>query len=302
MYYLIYGFFYLLSLLPMPLLHGISSGFYLVIYRLLGYRKKVVLHNLAIAFPQKSEAERERIARQFYKNFTDTFIETIKLLSASDAFIRKRFVFNVEVLDELYRKGKKCQVHLGHNFNWELGNLGTALQTKHLMLSIYMPINSAPFERLFKKIRTRTGAVMLPATRIKEAFPPYKNELYLLALVADQNPGNPHKSYWANFFGRPTPFTRGPETTARANNNAVVFCFINKKRRGYYEARFELATEEPRALKEGELTLTYIRYLEDVIRAAPDMWLWSHRRWKHQWQGREHARWIDTAEPGRGEG
>ena len=248
----------------------------------MGYRKTVVLNNLQIAFREKTEGERRKIAKQFYRNFTDNFIETIKLISASKKFIKRHFVGNVDLLVDLHKQGKKCQVHLGHNFNWEFANMAMAFYTPYTLLTVYMPINNKAVEKLFKKIRTRTGAVLLPATRMTRAMMPYRDQQFMLALVADQNPGEPGKAYWLNFFGRLTPFVKGPEKGARANDAAIVFAHFTKKKRGYYEAHFELATSDPNQLPEGELTRIYINHLEKVIRANPEMWLWSHRRWKHQ--------------------
>jgi KDO2-lipid IV(A) lauroyltransferase len=68
------------------------------------------------------------------------------------------------------------------------------------------------------------------------------------------------------------------------NNAAVVFAFIHKIRRGYYQAVFTVAEEDPLASTEQEITGKFVRYLEDVIRTYPDMWLWSHRRWKWEWK------------------
>jgi len=124
----------------------------------------------------------------------------------------------------------------------------------------------------------------LPATEMRKAMLPWRDRQYLLALVADQNPGVPSKGYWLNFFGRPTPFVTGPEKGARANSAAVVFIHFTKAKRGYYVAHPELATLDPNSLPETQLTQNYIQYLERVIKTNPEMWLWSHRRWKHEWK------------------
>lgn len=284
MYYLLYGFLYVMSLLPLRVLYLFSELAFFIVYRLAGYRKEVVLKNLQIALPEKTDAEREKIAKQFYRNFTDNFIETIKLISAGKKFIEKHFVGNTQVLFDLHKQGKKCQVHLGHNFNWEFANIAMAFYTPYTLLTVYMPISNKAVDKLFKKIRTRTGAVLLPATKMAGALLPYRDQQYMLALVADQNPGVPARAYWLNFFGRPTPFVKGPEKGARANDAAVVFAHFTKRKRGYYEAHFELAALEPNSLPEGELTRIYIQHLERVIKANPEMWLWSHRRWKHEWK------------------
>src|ERR1700730_4199410 len=119
MYYLLNGFLYLFSLLPMRVLYLLSDGIHVILFRIFGYRKRVVMQNLQFAFPEKSIKERKKIANDFYHNFIDTFIEAIKLISASNAFLEKRFTGNWEVVNECHETGRSIQLHLGHTFNWE---------------------------------------------------------------------------------------------------------------------------------------------------------------------------------------
>ena len=297
MYYLLYALLYLVSLLPMRLLYVLSDAIYLLVYHVFGYRKDLVRSNLELAFPEKTEAERIRIAKKFYHNFIDSFIEVIKLMSAGDAFLKKRFTADTGELNEIYKTGKSCHLHLGHTFNWEWGHLVLTPMTKYQIIVVYMPISNAVFEKLFYKLRVRSGNVFIPATDIRSALAPYLPTQYLLGLVADQNPsnpGNPGSSYWLNFFGRPAPFSTGPEKGARAGSLPVMFASIEKPRRGYYHARIQLGSADASLLPEGELTRQYVRYLEDVIRRNPDMWLWSHRRWKHAWKEEYADRWVDS--------
>jgi len=178
MYYVVYGLLYLLSLLPLRVLYLLSDFAYFLVYYLAGYRKKVVFHNLSIAFPEKSEEEREQIAKKFYRNFTDNFIETIKLLSAGKKFIRKHFITDPAIFYELYKQGKKGQVHLGHNFNWEIANLAMGFYTPYTFLTVYMPLNSKIMDRLFRKLRSKTGCVLLPATKMASAMMPWRDKQY----------------------------------------------------------------------------------------------------------------------------
>src|SRR5690348_316240 len=117
MYYLVYGFLYLLSLLPMAVLYLLADFVYVLLYFVFGYRKQVVMGNLLTAFPEKTEAERKLIARRFYRNFVDNFIETIKILSASKNFIIRHLEIDKDLFTPIYESGRKCQLHLGHNFN-----------------------------------------------------------------------------------------------------------------------------------------------------------------------------------------
>ena len=284
MYYVVYGFLWLFSLLPLRVLYFIADGFYGLAFYILKYRRDLVMNNLLIAFPEKTEKERKGIAKKFYHNLIDMFIETIKMLSISEKKLEKRFTANWDLVNNIYPTGKSVQFHVGHNFNWEWGNMVLTKNTVYKLLAVYMPFTSKITERLFYKLRTRNGAVFLRATYMKEDFLPYKDTQYVLGLVADQNPGHPGNAWWFNFFGKPTPFLKGPAKAAIANKTAVIFAFVHKPRRGYYEAIFTLGTEDAGTFTEQELTGKFVKYLEEVIRKYPDMWLWSHRRWKYEWK------------------
>lgn len=294
MYYLVYSFLYLISLLPLWALYLISDGFYVITYYLAGYRKKVVMTNLEIAFPEKPVAERKKIARKFYHNLIDSFIETIKMLSASDRFLRSHFTGNWEFLNNFYQTGKSCQILLGHTFNWEWGNYAMGRSVRYKFLGVYMPITNKLLNRLFLTLRAKSGTVLLPATDMKGSMIAHRGTQYALGLVADQSPGNPAKAYWIRFFNRPTAFIPGPEKGARSGNIPVVFAHIEKRRRGYYNVVFSMGEENPAQTKEGEITTRYARYMEQTIQKFPDMWLWSHKRWKHEYKDQYPLSFVNS--------
>lgn len=276
-YILLYGF----SLIPLKGLYIISDVLAFLVYHWIGYRKKVVLSNLAIVFPDKSAKEKTAIAKAFYRNFTDAMLESIKLISADNALIDRMFVFDPALLKVFEETEKNIQIHALHNFNWEIVNLGISKALKQPFLGVYQPIINPFFEDLFKKIRTRNGTILIPANDFKNNFIPHQGKQYILALVADQNPGNPAKAWWLNFFGKPAPFVMGPEKAARTRDTVVVFGTFYKIKRGVYTFSAQRITDDPASLEPGALTKLYIKYLEDRIRERPDNYLWSHRRWKH---------------------
>ena len=249
MYYIVYGLFYMLSLLPMRILYIISDGIYLVVYYVIGYRKKIVMNNLELAFPEKSNAERVKIAKAFYHNLLDSFIETIKLVSASRRFLEKRVTANWEILEPLYKSGKSCQLHLGHTFNWEWGHHVLGSHTKYQVIVVYMPLSNAAFEKLMYNLRVRHGNKFIAASDMSKSKETFKDTQYLLGLVADQSPGNLNNAYWMNFFGKPTGFVSGPEKGARAGNLPVLFTHMVKPKRGYYHAFLEVACEDPECIE-----------------------------------------------------
>ena len=279
MYYFYYSLLWLFSLLPLRVLYLISDGCYYIFFHIMKYRREVVMNNLMIAFPEKSDAERMAIAKKFYRNLTDTFLETIKSVSAPK-LAEKRVTANWDLANSFKDSGKSIQLHLGHNFNWEWANFSMAKGLAHEVLVVYMPMTNKTMEKLFFNLRKRSGIHLLPATDMRNSFLPFRDKQYLMALVADQNPGHPGSAWWVNFFGRPTPFVKGPAKAALTNKTRVLYCFIHKPKRGHYEAVLSVPDINLETCTEQELTIHFVRYLEDIIRKYPDMWLWSHRRWK----------------------
>lgn len=284
MYYLLLAFCYFISILPLWLLYIISDGLCFLVYNVIGYRRKVVFENLKQAFPEKAEAEIRTLAKKYYRNLTDMMVETIKLLTMSKRSLQKRFVCDLSVFHKLYAEGRSCQLHLGHNFNWEWANLAAMQGVKFPFLVVFMPITNKAVNRMFMHFREKFGTVMIPANDMKNGMAPWIGKQYLLGLVADQNPGNPRRCYWYPFLNKVTPFYKGPEMSARRYNIPVVFGDIRKVKRGYYHATLTLAFENPINEPEGKITETFVKYLEKNIHEQPEVWVWSHRRWKHTYK------------------
>lgn len=294
MYYIIYGPLFLLSLLPLRALYVLSDIICFFLFRIFGYRRKIIEANLAIAFPGKTTAERTAIARKFHRNFTDSFIETIKCLSVSKGFYDKHCKTNFSIFDELAKEDISCQMHACHQFNWEWINLHWSIHLKQPLAVVYMPISSKPVDRLFYRLRAKYGTVLMPATDVKRAFVAWARKTHCLALVADQKPAFAGASHWLNFFNKPTPFVTGPEKNARLKKCPVVFGRAFKTARGKYDTSLTLVCKDASLLKPGELTLMYRDYIEDAIRKQPEMYLWSHKRFKFEWSEEYRDLWIDS--------
>lgn len=292
MYYLVYSFFYLLSLVPWWIMYRISDGIYFLIYYVFGYRKEVVINNLLIAFPEKTEKERIRIAKDFYHQFVDTFLETIKLISISEKELNKRFVCNYEVMNDLFDSGKNVQLHAGHFFNWEFWNLAYSANSLYPLIGVYIPLSNKVMDKIIFKMRSRFGTILIAGDKFRTQFHNHINKRYALALGADQNPGNPQASYWLWFFGRLTPFITGPERGSFSANPAIVFSTFYPIKRGYYRSELKLITIEPNTLQKGELTKLYRDFLEEQIKLRPSNYLWSHRRWKFEFDESKYGNLV----------
>jgi KDO2-lipid IV(A) lauroyltransferase len=283
LYYLTLPFIYLLSVLPFPLVYGISNVVYYLLYYLLGYRKEVVLKNLRNSFPEKSEKEIQIISRRFYRYFCDLFLETFKTLSISRKTMLKhcRLEENAQRLfDELAADNQSIMVVMGHLGNWEWAGNTFSICCKHQLYVIYHPLSNKYFNGLIIKMRTRFGTKLIPMKDTLREMLNNRKTLSATAFIADQSP-QPDRAYWMSFLNQDTPVFLGIEKIALKIRYPLVYVSIKRVKRGHYELnaeRIELPSVETRP---GEITELHTKRLEADIRKQPETWLWTHRRWKH---------------------
>jgi len=295
MYYIVFGILYAFSLLPMWILYGFSDFAYFLLYRVFKYRMEVVMGNLEHSLPEKTLEERKKIAAKFYRNFTDNWIETIKLLSISKRSMNKKITGNYEVFNELFKRGKAVQLNLGHFFNWEIMTLHCGISQPYPFLTVYLPQSSKVSDRLLKYIRGRWGNPLISSYDIAREIIPWRKKQYLLALGADQSPLYSSQAYWLYFLNRPTGFVKGPEKFARGQNIPVVMMTTTKSKRGHYHYEYFLLCDDVKSLPDGELMRLYVRHIEKNIRLQPELYLWSHKRWKREWYKGLEPQWVDDA-------
>jgi len=285
MYYLVYGFMYLISLLPFFILYGLSDFFTFLLHRVIKYRRDIVLGNLKIAFPEKTDEEREKVAKRFYQYFSDSFIETVKFLSISKKQMLKRTTGTYEIINKLLDEGKSINLLCGHQFNWEYANLLYSSQLPVPFVTVYLPVKNKVFNRLMYKIRSRFNAILVNPHEFGSKMHHVLNKQHALVLAADQSPATAKSGYWINFFNHPTSFLIGPEKSAIRRKSAVVFVGFKKVNRGYYHFESVLLTEDASHTdKRGQITCLYRDALQKAITADPANYLWSHRRFKFEWQ------------------
>lgn len=284
LYYLTYAVLWLFSLLPMWVHYLISDGIYVIVYHLVGYRKKLVRKNLSDSFPEKSEAEIIRIEKDFYRWFCDYFVETIKLLTISRQELRRRMVFKgAEHVNKLTENGQSCAVYLGHYCNWEwITSLPLWVTPKAQCGQIYHVLENSEFDKLFLKLRQRMGAVCIPMAETLRKLAEYRQQRQpvVIGYISDQVPFWNNIHHWCPFLNHDTPVLTGTERLARSAGHAVFYIDVERPKRGYYVAEFKLIARDPKQTEDYQLTDAYFTLLEASIRRAPQFWLWTHNRWK----------------------
>ncbi len=261
----------------------ISEIIYLVAYKLLGYRKKVVRDNLAASFPERGEKELRRIERRFYHHLSDLLVEGIYNLFASPSSIMKRYrVKNRELVNRYYEAGQTVVLMSAHYNDWEYMVTSLNMQLFHHGIGVGKKLSNKVLEPWVFRRRTRFGTEVVYSDTVREVVDFYQRNRVPCALMmlSDQSPAHADKAYWTTFFHRETAFLYGAEYFARKYDLPVLYYRVDKVKRGRYEVTFSLLCEHPNEVPQYSVVESYVRTLEKDIAARPEYWLWSHRRWK----------------------
>jgi len=283
-YILVYPLIWLFSRLPFRVLYGISDMLFPVFYYLIGYRKDLVMQNLTKTFPDKSPAERERIRKDFYRHFLDLTMESLKTSGMSREQMSRRYrIRNPELIDEITRSGQSVIVQSSHYANWEWSlSLNMYLHTPGY--AVYTKINNPYIEKYMIRSRARFGARLVVRSDtiklIKEHHD--KKVATVYGFLSDQSPQLHKAYYWTDFLGVRVPVHTGAEMLAKRYNLAWVYMHVRKVKRGYYEVKFEKITTRPGDYPDYKLTDLYLEMTEKDIREAPQYYLWTHNRFKHE--------------------
>ncbi|MFK7981469.1 MAG: lysophospholipid acyltransferase family protein [Saprospiraceae bacterium] len=280
------GFFLFIkpiSYLPLFFLYRLADFFYLLVYYVIRYRKKVVFTNLKNAFPHKTTQEITTIAKDFYRHFCDLLIESIKLFSISEKELKKRCRFtNLELITQYAKEGKSLIIPTGHYNNWEMAGTAVNLQIPHQAIVVYSPLKNQFFNKIIKASRGKFGTALLSKQVLKTGLKTNPAELRAIIFAADQSPTMARAAYWTTFLNQETGIMIGSAKYAKQYDYPVVFGKITKVKRGYYEVEFIPLIDTPKAFSYGEITENHTRLLEKIIMEHPQYWLWSHKRWKRK--------------------
>jgi Kdo2-lipid IVA lauroyltransferase/acyltransferase len=272
-----------ISLLPFPVLYGISNFLYVMFYYVIGYRKKVIYQNICNSFPEKSEKERIEICKKFYRHFCDLIVESLKTFTISEKQVLKRVVCkNPEGIDKYFDQNRSVIIAGGHYNNWEIFAVAVDALVKHKTVALYTPLSNKYFDEKMRVTRGKYGLTMISTKKIKRYLEEHSKDLMTIVFGFDQSPPNPRSAHWMTFLNQDTGVQLGTEKFAKDFNIPVVYGRINKEKRGYYSFEFFDVTDTPKETAPGEITEIITRHLEADIRAIPQYWLWSHRRWKHK--------------------
>lgn len=290
-YYILYPLFWLLGKLPYRAQQWLSSLIYFVIYKVVKYRVSVVKDNLSQAFKDKSDEELLDIEHKFYRHLADVFVDTIVMASISRKTMHERMEFINADQIEHYTKGKAWISAMAHYGTWELTTSWGDYSEHNKVYAVYRPLHNKGVDRYYRKTRSLFGVHPLAMESVGREIIRNRrdNQQVTIAMIADQTPPPISIQNWSPFFGRMTPFFVGMEKLALKFNMPVAFLHIDKFDKQRYKAWFEIIYDGTESVEEGEITRRYIDKLETMIRQRPELWMWSHRRWKHRYNPENHS-------------
>ncbi|TGE08045.1 lysophospholipid acyltransferase family protein [Hymenobacter fodinae] len=271
--------------LPLSVLYGVAYGLYLLLAYVVRYRYKVVVQNLRNSFPEKTEAEVRQLAKDFYRHFADLIVEILKLTTISRAELTRRVrLTHADVADRFFAQGRPVIALASHAGNWDwVLSAGTLLMGAPAT-GVYKPMSNPFFEHFMYRLRSRTGAGLVPMRDTLRNMVQYRDDVRSISLLSDQAAGPEDRPYWTTFMHQDAGFYTSAERLASKFKFPVIYVGIRRLRRGYYE--IDLAElhdgDSPIPTDSYPITEAFVRHLEQTIRENPAAYLWSHRRWKHK--------------------
>lgn len=264
-------------------MHPVSDILYFVVYHIVRYRRKVTRTNLTNAYPDRSQQERQRIEKAYYRHLADLLTEGIFNLYAHPRTLMRRYRFtNRQMVNAYYEKGQSVILMSAHYNNWEYMVSTLNFQLMHHGVGVGKPLNDKAVAGYVTRRRSRYGTEIVDQSNVRDVMEYYHRYQVPTAymMLSDQSPSNERKSYWTTFLHQETPFLYGAEYFARKYNMPVLYYEVNKTRRGHYEVTFSNLCDNPSEVPQYTITQEYIHRLNETIDKAPQYWLWSHRRWK----------------------
>ena len=285
MYHLLSFFLKLLSYIPFGVLYVLSDCLFYPLYYIVRYRRKVVRKNLTESFPEKSEQEIKRIEQGFYRFFTDQVLESCKMMTISPEEITRRMKFaNVEAANAVFRKGKSIALYMGHYGNWEwVPSIPLCLEKNVMAVQIYHKLSNENMDRLMLNNRERLGAISVEMRKTARFITDMvqNGKVGIVGFIADHSPRKKDARHFLSFLNHDAPVLTGTEKVIKHYDFEAWFLKVKRIKRGYYEAELVCLHENPKELPDFELTALYFQVLEKMIVSRPELYLWTHNRFKY---------------------
>ena len=269
----------LLQALPIRAVDALARAVAAIAYGL-GIRRRVTLDNLARAFPERTEDERRAIARAAYANMARVVVDALRTLGAPPTqLLAEVQVDDFGPVERTLAAGKGLLVATAHLGSWEL--FGAAMAQRVPLHAVVRPLKGGLNARLVEA-RERSGLKLIAARGALSGIVAALRSNQVVAMLVDQAIGGKH-TLFVPFFGRPVAMTPALSMAALrtgAPTLLVVALREDGRLRFRVEGPFEVPSTGDRQRDLWTHAARVTAALEEVVREAPEQWLWLHRRWK----------------------
>ncbi len=279
---------YVFSVLPRWFkYHVVENLLYVLLYYCIRYRRGVVAVNLRNSFPEKSERERALIGRRFYRTLAEIFVDTLDLAHLTSSKWHR--ALTIPGLEEHLQRveGRDWIAMTAHYGCWEYCSFWGLYAPSQIVVAVYHPLRSRIMEAFYQRLRNGDYAATVSMNEslrfyLRNRGRGIRGRNLVMGLIADQNPPRRPDSHWFRFLNQDTIFFDGGEKLALKCRLPVYFVRLERRRRGCYEMSFVPIYDGEEPVGPNEITERYVRLLEAEIRRCPELWIWSHKRWKHK--------------------
>jgi Kdo2-lipid IVA lauroyltransferase/acyltransferase len=240
----------------------------------LKYRSRIINENVNKIFPNFDENEKSKVIKKYYRQLSVYILESIFAYFGPEAKVLDKVVMQENVqLCEAYADNKKIIILSGHYGNWELISMALPHMLKMNIYGVYKKLSSPFFEKLILSKRSRFGLNLVEMKEVITLFNKMKGEAFITLLIADQSPAVGEEGKVVSFLGQQTMFYQGAALLQKRYNAKVFYQKVDIKNGIYYVSFIEIYSN---VIEE------FAQALEKDIYHKPELWLWSHNRWKHR--------------------
>jgi KDO2-lipid IV(A) lauroyltransferase len=270
--------------LPAPLALGLGRRLGEMAALALPGRRRVVLKNLAQAFPDLPDDRRRRLARQSWQHIGMTIVELARLLARPlQSTLDEMTMDGREHIQRAMAEAGGVLVLTAHLGNWEYLSAAHHLAGYPLAI-VVRPLDAPSLQELAETMRRKTGAEIIDK---RGALRPVLQALHrgrMIGILLDQNAAR-REGVFVPFFGRDASTSRSIALLALRTRTPIVPIFIRREGPG----RHRVVVQPPVAMPEAandleaavvELTARCTAVIERVVRQTPEQWLWAHDRWR----------------------
>jgi KDO2-lipid IV(A) lauroyltransferase len=269
-------------LLHRPIAQFFGKMLAFLLFYFIPVRKKQLLENIVLAFPEKSKQNVNLIAKNTYKTFARVFIDMFFIFKMSDDEVEKLLIYDKNMINKALARGKGLVLLSAHFGNWELSAI--AFAKKYTVALIVAKQSNDFVNRMINSFRNKEGFNVIDFQRddkmsLRHIIKALRKN-YVLAILGDQDAG--HHGVFVPFFGKLASTPKGPAFFAIHAGSPIITAFGVYQKDGSMKMKLEELPIPNTGDEEKDIEIIngiYNERLEDIIRENPEQWFWFHRRW-----------------------